>query len=72
MDSNSRALPMHFYRDPAEVVEIDQLDRLGCKACEHAKSIFDKLLCTEPRNEKQVGMPWKGHRCRWFKLKGNA
>ena len=69
MASDSRVLPMRFYRDPAEVVEMDELDRLGCKACVKAQSLFDKLLCTEPKNEKQVGMPWKGHRCRWFRVK---
>ena len=72
MDSNSRALPMRVYRDPADWVELNQLDNLGCKVCVKSGWVLDRLLCTESKNRKQVGVPWTGHRCRWFVLKETA
>lgn len=63
----SKALPSHFYGDPAVVVERLQMDRLGCRACVSHRAVFDRVVCGDPRNEmKQAGVPRVGHRCRWF------
>ena len=63
---NSTALPVRFYRDPAEVVELNQLDALGCRVCDSAAIVLSRVFCVDARNEKQKGVPRIGHRCRWF------
>lgn len=63
---NSRALPSFYYRDPAEVVERRELNRLGCRACVSHKIVLDRVMCTDVRNERQAGVPAVGHRCKWF------
>lgn len=67
---SSRALPAHYYRDPADVVADNELHALGCKACRHATSIWGWTRCDEPRNEKQAGVPRIGHRCKLFQERG--
>lgn len=64
------ALPAFMYRDPAEVVEGLELDRLGCGICSSGESTFTWLVCGDARNEKQKGVPFIGHRCKWFTEKG--
>lgn len=66
----SNALPIHLYRDPSEVVEVNQLFELGCNACDQSHRILTKTYCTDSRNENQKGVPKIGHRCKYFKLKG--
>lgn len=66
---NSTALPVRFYRDPAEVVELNQLDALGCRICESAAIVLSRVFCVDVHNEKQKGVPYVGHRCRWFNLR---
>ena len=64
---SSRALPVGFYRDPAEVIERLQMNRLGCRACASHRIVFDRVLCGDARNEtQQAGVPRIGHRCKWF------
>jgi hypothetical protein len=67
--AKSSALPARFYRDPAEVVEVAQLDSMGCRACSSHRVVFDRVVCLDGRNDKQKGVPRVGHRCRFFKLK---
>ena len=62
-----RALPAFYYRDPLDVVERNELNAMGCKACISAGHLFDRLICSDPRNEKQKGVPSIGHRCKFFK-----
>lgn len=63
----SRALPRHFYGDPADVVERAEMDRIGCRACVSHRVVFDRVICGDVRNEaKQSGVPRIGHRCKWF------
>lgn len=66
---NSTALPMHYYRDPAEVVERQQLRELGCKACEKHTHLFGKVLCTDPRKTSNKDVPRIGSKCKFFELK---
>lgn len=58
------------YGDPAEVAERNELNRMGCSLCVAAEEILTRTLCKDPRNDKQKGVPHIGHRCRWFKEKG--
>ena len=67
--AKSSALPARFYRDPAEVVEVAQLDSMGCRACKSHGVVFDRVVCLDGRNDKQKGVPRVGHRCSFFKLK---
>jgi hypothetical protein len=69
-DENSRALPMHYYRDPAEVVEHLQLRELGCVACDKHTHLFGKVLCTDPRKATNKDVPRIGSKCKYFELKG--
>ena len=67
MKENSRALPRFYYHDPADVAERLELDRLGCRACLSHSVVFGRAVCGDDRNDRQVGVPRVGHRCRWFK-----
>ena len=69
-DENSRALPAHCYRDPAEVVERQQLNELGCRACSSHAVLYDRVLCCDPRKLDNKGVPHIGHKCKWFVLRG--
>lgn len=62
----STALPIRFYGNPADVVERNQLDQLGCRVCESAAIVMSKVFCAEPKNENQKGVPRIGHRCKYF------
>lgn len=68
--ADSRALPVGFYRDPADVLESLEMRQLGCQACSKHVRVLGKVVCTEPRNERQAGVPGIGDRCKWFELKG--
>lgn len=70
MREPSRALPAWAYGDPAEAVERSELEILGCKACGKEWPVLGKAQCTEPKNDRQKGVPWIGYRCRWFQLRG--
>ena len=61
------ALPRFMYGDPADVAERLQLDELGCRACVSHELVLERVVCGDPRNELQRGVPRIGHRCRWFK-----
>lgn len=67
---NSNALPMHFYRDPAEVVERQQLRDLGCLACNSHTHFFGRVLCTDVRKNNNKNVPRIGSKCKYFELKG--
>lgn len=69
MSDVSRAMPIRFYRDPADVVELNQLDDLGCHACDSSWSMNGRLACLDDRNPRQKGVPRVGHHCRFFKVK---
>jgi hypothetical protein len=62
----SKALPARFYRNPADIVERNQMDELGCKACRHATVIWGATRCDDVRNEIQKGVPHIGHRCKYY------
>lgn len=66
MVNKSNALPAHYYRNPADVVEQAQLDDLGCRLCDKADEVWNRLHCMDVRNPKQTGVPTIGHRCKWF------
>lgn len=53
----SRALPASYYRDPAETLEMLEMDHLGCKACTKHVGFLGRSLCTHDRNEKQEDVP---------------
>lgn len=63
----SNTVPHYFYGDPADVVERLELDDLGCRACLSHRVVFDRVVCGDGRNDRQVGVPRVGHRCKWFK-----
>lgn len=58
--------PAIFYGDPQRVVEEAELNEIGCRLCTKAGFTWHKVLCLEPRNEKQKGVPYVGHKCKWF------
>lgn len=62
----SSALPSFRYRDPADVVEFDQMDALGCRTCVKHEIVLCKSICKEEKNAFQKGVPIIGHRCRWY------
>jgi hypothetical protein len=65
----SKVLPKHLYRDPAEIYEARELKRLGCRACSHHKVVLDRVMCGHPKNEIRFGAPKIGNRCKYFVLK---
>lgn len=67
--ANSNALPAYCYRDPAEVVERQQLTELGCIACEKHTHLFGKIVCSEVRKTDNKGVPRIGSKCKYFELK---
>ncbi len=66
---NSHALPMRFYRDPAEVVEHLELRELGCVACDKHTHMLGKVLCTDPRKLDNKNVPRIGSKCKYFELR---
>lgn len=62
----SRALPSRMYGDPAKVFEEAEQVQLGCRLCSKSAFTWHRVLCVEPRNGKQLGVPGAGHRCKWF------
>ena len=46
-NEQSNALPASMYRDPALVIEQQQLTDLGCLACEKHTRLFSKVVCTD-------------------------
>ncbi len=58
--------PAIFYGDPLNVLEQAELNDIGCKLCTKAGFTWYKVLCLEPKNDKQKGVPYIGHKCRWF------
>jgi hypothetical protein len=65
-NESSNALPAYRYGDPADVVEYDQMDEMGCWACSKKEIVLGKLICKEEKNANQKGVPNIGHKCRWF------
>lgn len=68
----SNVLPARYYsRDPADIVENDQLHKLGCRACEHVVSSLTRWYCS---NEKAVKfhkrVPHIGPSCKCYQWKG--
>ncbi len=63
---DSYALPAYCYRDPAQVAEGNERRELGCSLCINHSYMFDRAICADSRNEKQVGFPTIGGRCKWF------
>lgn len=66
----SKALPSYRYGDPANVVQFDEMDALGCRLCTKHAVLLAESFCTEEGNGKQKGVPNIGHRCKWFVEKG--
>jgi hypothetical protein len=66
----SKALPRHCYGDPALVVERNELNMLGCRACEKHTMMLGKVMCSEPRVINHKRVPHIGSRCKYFELKG--
>lgn len=62
----SKALPSYRYGDPANVVEFDEMDAMGCRLCTKHEVNLTRSICTEVRNASQKGVPNIGHRCKWF------
>lgn len=68
-NENSHALPLHYYRDPAEVVEHLQLRELGCVACDQHTNVLGRVMCTDPRKTTNKGVPHIGDKCKYFELR---
>lgn len=68
--NGSHALPARMYGNPADIVEYDQMDALGCRACKQYEIVFVRSICSDSRNTVQKGVPNIGHRCKWFIEKG--
>lgn len=66
MREPSKALHRSMYGDPAKVAEERELAELGCRLCTKSAITWGRVLCNEPRNDRQRGVPHAGHRCRWF------
>lgn len=68
-NAKSNAMPAHMYRDPALVVEQQQLVDLGCLACEKHTRILTRVVCTDPRKADNKNVPRIGAKCKYFELK---
>lgn len=68
--ADSNALPAHCYRDPAIVVEQNQLKELGCRACNSHAVYLGKVVCTDSRKKDMKKVPYIGSKCKFFELKG--
>jgi hypothetical protein len=68
--NDSYALPSSRYGDPADIVEVDQMDALGCRLCASHTFVLNRVMCVDSRNEMQKRVPYIGHRCKWFIEKG--
>ena len=66
----SHALPASRYGDPANIVEYDQMDAMGCRVCKSHTEILCKSVCSDERNKFQKGVPNIGHHCNWFSERG--
>lgn len=66
MESRSYALPAWMYRNPADVVEGNQMMASGCSACKSAFKMMGITRCEDQRNEFQRGVPSIGSRCKYF------
>ncbi|HAJ71371.1 MAG TPA: hypothetical protein DCO68_04775 [Methylophilaceae bacterium] len=67
--AGSNALPAHCYRDPAIVVEQNQLYELGCRACEKHTHLLGRVICTEPQKTDMKNVPKIGIKCKYFELR---
>ena len=67
---NSYALPARRYGNPADIVEYDQMDTLGCRACTKHSVVLVRSVCGESKNAVQKGVPNIGHKCKWFAERG--
>lgn len=65
----SNALPVYMYKDPAQVVERQQLVDLGCRACSKHTHLFGKVVCSDPAKLTNKGVPHLGTKCKLFELK---
>ncbi len=63
-------LPSYAYGDPADVVEREQLRRLGCRACKHHAVHFERVVCTNGKVTNHKRVPRIGTKCKQFELKG--
>lgn len=68
---HSHALPAYAYKDPALVVENNQLKDLGCKACKHHAMTLGRVACTESKVPFAIlkRVPGVGRNCKYFELK---
>ena len=66
---NSRALPVHCYGDPADVVERKQLHEMGCTACDSHAHLLGRVVCGDARKATNKDVPRIGSKCKFFKLK---
>lgn len=67
-NENSYALPMHYYRNPAEVIENKELADMGCRACNKHLIFNGRVACTEPKKMHQKDVPRIGRKCKFFEL----
>lgn len=67
--ANSNALPAHMYRDPAIVVEENELINLGCRACESHCYLLGRVVCSDQRVTNHKRVPHIGQQCKYFELK---
>lgn len=68
--NDSHALPAWRYGNPADIVEYDQMDAMGCRLCKSFVEAFVGSVCTDDKNSVQKGVPNIGHHCKWFVEKG--
>ena len=66
---SSRALPKHFYADPAIVVERKELSEMGCTACKKHARLLGRVVCTEERVTNYKRVPFIGVKCKYFELR---
>jgi hypothetical protein len=67
--AESNALPACMYRDPAIVVEQNQLQQMGCQACDHHGFLLQRVICTHERVTNYKRVPGIGQKCKYFELK---
>lgn len=69
MSEQQREMTRACYGDPFEVIAREELNELGCSLCTKHGFTWQRVICNEPRNGKQKGVPYLGHRCKWFEEK---
>jgi hypothetical protein len=62
-------LPAHAFKDPALIVEQNDLRDKGCRVCDHVIPSLGRYFCSHPSHKiNHARVPNIGTKCKFFKL----